>query len=76
MRYDTEQVIEAARRSVQSIERIEETGLERHDEKRQLAHNDLMHALLELNPDLNPNDFDDRQAATELAYKIVRWYGR
>lgn len=76
MNYESDAVIDAARRYVQSIERTEATGMERHDEKRQLAHDDLMHALLALNPDLNPTDFDDRQAAAALAYKIVRWYGR
>ncbi|OQZ00393.1 MAG: hypothetical protein B6D41_00115 [Chloroflexi bacterium UTCFX4] len=76
MNYDSPEVIDAARRYVAAIERTEETGKARHDEKRQLAHDDLMHALLQLNPEMNPNDFDDRQAAAELAYKIVRWYGR
>lgn len=76
MNYDNPTVLDAARRYVQAVERTEETGKQRHDEKRQLAHDDLMLALLELNPGMNPNDFDDRQNAAELAYKIVRWLGR
>lgn len=76
MNYDNPKVLDAARRYVQAVERTEETGAARHDEKRQLAHDDLMYALSELNPGMNPNDFDDRQDAAALAYKIVRWLGR
>lgn len=69
-------LIDYAREYVKAIERCESTGKKVHDEKRQLAHDDFMHALKRAGHDINPYSYDDRGNATNLAYKIVRWLGR
>jgi hypothetical protein len=71
-----DEIIEAARVYVSAVERCKVTGKGWHDEKRQLAHDELMYALMRKNPEINPNDFDARQKANELAFRIVRWHGR
>lgn len=71
-----DEIIEAARVYVAAVERCEATGKGWHDEKRQLAHDELMYALMRKNPEINPNDYDTRQQTNELAFKIVRWHGR
>lgn len=72
----SDEIIEAARVYVAAVERCEATGKSWHDEKRQLAHDELMYALVRTNPAVDPNDFDDRQQVNELAFRIVRWHGR
>jgi hypothetical protein len=71
----SEEIIQAARAYVATVKRCEATGKGWHDEKRQLAHDELMYALKRRNPEINPNDFDDRAQANELAFQIVRWHG-
>lgn len=71
----SDEIIEAARVYVAAVKRCEQTGKGWHDEKRQLAHDDLMYALKRRNPEINPNDFETRQEANELAFQIVRWHG-
>jgi|GEM_PF-6824709 hypothetical protein len=49
----SDEIIETARIYVAAVKRCEATGKGWHDEKRQLAHDDLMYALKRRNPELN-----------------------
>lgn len=71
-----DEIIKAARVYVAAVERSKAAGKGWHDEERQLAHDELMYALLRSNPEVSPNDYDARQQAKELAFRIVRWHGR
>jgi hypothetical protein len=69
-------IIEMARRYVAAAARCKAIGKGGRDEKRQLAHDALMYALMRRHSEINPNDYAARQQANELAFKIVRWHGR
>lgn len=71
----TDETISLVREYVRAVRRCEQTGTAWHDEKRQLAHDDLMENIARLNRGVNTADTQDRSEVTDWAMKSIRWFG-